>query len=182
MGRTATYRRRRGSRRARGRGGLGRLLFGARPFALLAVLAALWPALDPALVEPLGPLATDPERVTASFTRCGRGRGHACVVDGDTFKLGERKIRIIGIDAPEVHGQCAEERRLAERATARLQSLLNQGPFTMTGRIGDMQDRYGRDLRAVSRERGDGTVQSIASDMREAGLARRYLGYKASWC
>ncbi len=181
MGRTASYRRRSG-RRGRRRSSLGGLLSGARPFALFAVLAALWPALDPALVEPLGPLATDPERVTATFTRCGRGRGEACVIDGDTFKLGERKIRIIGIDAPEVRGQCAKERRLAEQATARLQTLLNQGPFVMTGRIGDMQDRYGRDLRALVRQRADGTTQSIAADMRESGLAARYLGYKASWC
>jgi endonuclease YncB( thermonuclease family) len=160
----------------------GGLLSGARPIALLAILLAAWPALDPALVEPLGSLASDPERVTARFIRCGRGRGHACVIDGDTFKLGDRKIRIIGIDAPEVSGACPRERKLAERATAGLQSLLNQGPFLMTGRIGDLQDRYGRDLRALDRERPDGSSQSIAAEMRDRGLAHRYLGTKMSWC
>lgn len=180
MERSRSYRRSRRIPNGR-RGGVGRLLSGARPFALFAALAALWPALDPALVEPLGPLASDPERVTATFTRCGRGRGQACVVDGDTFKLGTRKIRIIGIDAPEVHGQCAEEKALAERSTAKLQSLLNQGPFVMTGRIGDMQDKYGRDLRALTRTRGD-TTQSIAEEMRSSGLAHRYVGFKTGWC
>ncbi|MFC7535947.1 thermonuclease family protein [Sphingomonas sp. GCM10030256] len=155
---------------------------GLRPFALLAILLTLWPAFDPALVEPLGPLASDPERVSATFTRCGRGRGDACVIDGDTFKLGARKVRIIGIDAPEVKGQCASEIALAERSTRKLQALLNQGAFTMTGRVGDMQDRYGRDLRTLTRDRPGGTIQSIAEDMRASGLARRYVGFKVGWC
>ena len=147
------------------------------------MLLAIWPAADPALVEPWGPLATVPERVAASFTRCGRGRGHACVIDGDTFKLGQRKVRIIGIDAPEVKASCPAEARLAEASTAKLQSLLNQGPFTMTGRVGGSKDRYGRDLRALSRKRADGSTQSIADDMRASGLARRYLGgFRAGWC
>lgn len=181
MGRRRSFRRSRHSFGAR-QGGVARLLSGTRPFALLAALLALWPALDPALVEPMGPLASDPERVLATFTRCGRGRGDACVVDGDTLKLGSRKVRIIGIDAPEVNGQCAEEKRLAEQATLKLQSLLNQGPFTMTGRVGDLQDRYGRDLRALTRERTDGSTQSIAEEMRSSGLAHRYVSFKTSWC
>lgn len=143
---------------------------------------AIWPAMDPALVEPPAFLSTDPERISAQFTRCGRGRGHACVVDGDTFKLGQRKVRIIGIDAPEVNGACPGERRLAEAATARLQVLLNQGPFEMSGRLDEMQDRYGRDLRIVRRKLPGGGYQSVAKEMREGGLARRYVGMKSGWC
>lgn len=170
-----------GGRRRRS-GPLGRALASLRTLGLGAVLLALWPALDPALVEPPALLATGPERVDATFTRCGRGRGHACVVDGDTFKLGQRKVRIIGIDAPEVNARCPAEAQLASAATARLQQLLNQGPFTMTGRVDDSRDRYGRDLRALSRRRADGSTQSIAADMRASGHARRYLGTKQSWC
>jgi endonuclease YncB( thermonuclease family) len=150
---------------------------------LFGAAVMLWPALDPALVEPPALLASAPERVDARFTRCGRGRGHACVVDGDTFKLGSRKVRIIGIDTPEVNGQCARERQLAQAATDRLRELLNEGPFTMTGRIDDMTDRYGRDLRALSRSRADGSTQSIAAEMRASGHARRYLGgLRGGWC
>ena len=138
--------------------------------------------MDPALVEPPQFLSTDPERVSEQFTRCGRGRGHACVVDGDTFKLGQRKVRIIGIDAPEVNGACPEEIRLAEAATVKLQSLLNQGPFEMVGRFDDMRDRYDRDLRIVRRAAPGGGYQSIAEDMRASGHAHRYLGRKSSWC
>ena len=155
----------------------------ARPLVLATVLGALWPTLDPALVEPPGFLSTDPERIAEHFTRCGPGRGNACVIDGDTFKIGQRKVRIIGIDAPETHpANCAEEAQAGEAATVELMRLLNQGSFTMTGRIDDARDRYGRDLRVISRTRPDGSNQSIAEDMRSSGLAHRYLGHKTSWC
>ena len=154
-----------------------------RPFILGAILLTIWPAVDPALIEPPGFLSSDPEQVNEHFTRCGPGRGHACVIDGDTFKLGDRKIRIIGIDTAEVDARCPEEARLAEAATVELRRLLNQGLFRMVGRIGGQKDRYGRDLRALTRIRPDGTEQSIAEDMRASGLARRYLGgFRSGWC
>lgn len=170
------------ARRRSSRGALGPLAAAARPFVLLAGLLLAWAGLDPALIDPPRFLTLAPERIDERFTRCGPGRGHACVIDGDTFKLGKRKIRIVGIDAPEIHGQCPAETVLAERATRKLQTLLNQGPFTMTGRVGDMQDRYGRDLRTIERVRRDGTVQSFADEMRQAGLAHRYTGFKWGWC
>jgi endonuclease YncB( thermonuclease family) len=156
-----------------------RFLFAARPFFLAGVLFIAWAGADPMLVDPPGFLSSEPERISAHFTRCGPGRGNACVVDGDTFKLGKRKIRIIGIDAPETHpARCAEEARLGEQATARLQELLNQGPFEMVAPVYGKQDRYGRDLRSI--RRGD---RLIADDMRESGLANRYLGgFKQGWC
>ena len=155
-----------------------------RPFVLGAIAVLIWPTVDPALVEPPSFLSSAPERIGEHFTRCGPGRGHACVIDGDTIKLGSRKVRIIGIDAPETHPpNCAEEARLGEMATGKLQGLLNQGPFEMVGRSFNDRDLYGRDLRALTRARSDGSVQSIADDMRASGLAHRYLGgYKIGWC
>lgn len=148
-----------------------------------AVLAGLWPTLDPALIEPPAFLSAAPERVAMRFTRCGPGRGEGCVTDGETFKLGKRRIRIVGIDAPETHpATCPEEARLGEAATIELMRLLNQGPFQMTGRIDDMTDRYGRELRVLTRPLRNGATQSIAEDMRSSGLAHRYLGHKTSWC
>jgi micrococcal nuclease len=65
----------------------------------------------------------------------------------------------------------------------RLQELLNQGAFEMVGRIDDMKDRYGRDLRLIERKRPDGSTQSIAFELRAAGLAHRYFGgFKTGWC
>lgn len=56
-------------------------------------------------------------------------------------------------------------------ATARLQALLNEGPFEMVGSRADMTDRYGHDLRTILR---DG--RSIAEQLREEEVARRYRG------
>jgi len=157
--------------------------FVGRPFALAAILGALWVGYDPAVIEPPSFLSTAPEQVAEHFTRCGIGRGHACVIDGDTFKIGQRRVRIIGIDAPETHpARCAEESRLGEAATAKLQELLNQGAFEMVAPVYGSRDKYGRDLRAVQRRRTDGTLQSIADDMRTSGLAHRYAGFKTGWC
>ncbi len=136
------------------------------------------------LIDPPGFLSTDPERISEHFSRCGPGRSYACVIDGDTFKLGQRKVRIIGIDAPETHpANCPEEARLGEQATAKLQDLLNQGSFELVAPVYGKRDRYGRDLRSVRRIQPDGGMQSIADDMRASGLAHRYLGgYKPGWC
>ena len=42
---------------------------------------------------------------------------------------------------------------------------------------------YGRDLRSVRRTFPNGGTQSISDDMRDSGLAHRYLGgYKPGWC
>ena len=156
-----------------------------RPFILLGILVSTYiGAGDPALVEPPGFLQAAPEPISATFTRCGLGRSWACVIDGDTFKLGDRKIRIIGIDTPETHPpRCAEEARLGELATVKLQQLLNERPFQMVGRIDDQKDRYGRDLRVIRRLRGDGGYQNMAEQLRQAGLAHRYLGgFKTGWC
>lgn len=142
---------------------------------LLLIVGAL---LDPSLIGPVGPLAARPERVTASFTACGPGRGAACVVDGDSFKLGDRAIRITGIDAPELATpKCPAELALARRAADRLRSLLNEGEFEMIAHRLQQQDRHGRDLRVI--RRGD---RSIGSQLIDEGLAHRYVGSKRSWC
>lgn len=153
-----------------------------RTLILAALALLIWPTMDPALIEAPAFLSSEPETVDERFTQCGVGRSHACVVDGDTFRLGKRRIRIVGIDAPEIEGQCESERTLAGAATVKLTALLNEGPFVMTGRLDDMKDRYGRDLRVLTRTGPDGSTQSIASEMRESGLARRYIGRKLSWC
>ena len=134
--------------------------------------------LDPSLIPPVGPLAAPAQRVSTQFTPCGPGRGPACVIDGDTFKLGDRKIRITGIDAPELLApQCAGEEALARRAADRLLTLLNQGEFEMVAHRFQRQDRHGRDLMVVRRN-----GQSIGATLIDEGLAHRYLGSKWSWC
>jgi micrococcal nuclease len=67
----------------------------------------------------------------------------------------------------------------------RPQALLNQTAFEMVAPVYSGKDRYGRDLRTITRKGPDGSEQSIAAEMRASGLARRYLGgFKggADWC
>ena len=116
--------------------------------------------------------------VSATFTPCGPGRGNACVIDGDTFKLGERKIRITGIDAPELaHPLCPEEAALGRKSGDRLRALLNEGTFEMVPHRLQRLDQHGRELMVI--QRGD---VSIGDRLVEEGLAHRYLGSKESWC
>ena len=134
--------------------------------------------LDPALIRPFGPLAGRAQVVSAIFTPCGPGRGYACVIVGDSFKLGERKIRITGIDAPELaHPLCPEEAALARKSADRLRVLLNEGTFDMIPHRLQRLDQHGRELMVIQR----GGV-SIGDRLVDEGLAHRYLGSKESWC
>jgi endonuclease YncB( thermonuclease family) len=163
------------ARQPRGRRRWQRRLVSGLAAALLAIVGA---AFDPAIIAPFGPLAIAPESVSATFTRCGRGRGFACVIDGDTIKMGSRRVRIVGIDAPELaHPSCAAERALAERSARRLLVLLNQGPFNMTAHRFNRTDQYGRDLMVFTR---DG--RSIGQQLIDEGMAHRYVGMKQGWC
>lgn len=145
---------------------------------LIALLALVGALLDPSILPPIGPTAGRPERINANFTRCGEARSMACVVDGDTIRLGRRRVRLIGIDAPEIAGsQCPAERALGERAANRLLTLLNQGEFDLVGHRFHNRDAHGRDLRLL--RRGE---MSFSRQLIEERLARRYFGSKASWC
>ncbi len=142
----------------------------------MLLLLGLLLALSWWLQRPPAP-SVGPERVAEHFTRCGSEGGFACVVDGDSFRLGKRRIRIRGIDAPEREGACAAETALAERSAAQLTELLSAGAGTMTAVGGDERDQYGRELRALTRN-----GRSIGEEMVEAGLAHDYRGAKIGWC
>jgi micrococcal nuclease len=99
--------------------------------------------------------------------------------DGDSLRLGEERIRIIGLDTPEIHhAQCSREFALAMRAKEIAQDLIATGAVEIrrTGRV----DRYGRSLAAVS-------VGGVAwlNAMRAAGAAAREYdgrGRRQGWC
>jgi micrococcal nuclease len=114
---------------------------------------------------------------THTFSFCHVGGGTNCVVDGDTFWMDGRKIRIADIDTPETHPpRCPEEATLGAQATQRLQALLNAGPVTLESIERDT-DKYGRALRIVTR---DG--QSLGAMLVAEGLARPWEGSRRPWC
>lgn len=92
-----------------------------------------------------------------------------CVVDGDTIWVDREKIRLLDIDAPEMRGRCARERRLARASRDRLVELLNSRTVAIE-RVG--VDRYGRTLARL----GD-----VGEVLVKDGLARRW-GDRRGWC
>ncbi len=101
----------------------------------------------------------------------------ACaVVDGDTIHCGEQRVRLAGLDAPELRARCEEEARLAQAATERLRGLVEGGvTLHQTG-----QDRFGRTLAVVRDQRGE----DVAAVLIREGLARPYdgRGRREGWC
>lgn len=133
-------------------------------------LDAFWPRSTAAAVSSV-------DGVRASFGLCHTGGGSNCVVDGDTIWLRGQKIRVADIDAPETHEpHCQAERDLGDRATRRLQQVLNGGTITLQS-IDRDKDRYGRKLRIVL---VDG--ESVGDLLVSEGLARSYAGGRRPWC
>ena len=113
-------------------------------------------------------VATDWQASDTRFTICGQASSANCVVDGDTIRIGERRIRLTGYDAPEMDGACLAERQLALVAQAELAEWLNAGPFQLDGGDDPPRDRYGRELRAARRG-----AEALSDVMLARGLAHQ---------
>jgi endonuclease YncB( thermonuclease family) len=152
-------------------------LVGAAIFGVLMGASSLWDSLPAGWFSRSVPTATGETEVRAQFGFCHTGGGTNCVVDGDTIWLQGQNIRVADIDAPETHEYgCEEEKALGDRATARLQELLNGGAITL-GSIDRDEDKYGRQLRLVQ---VNGT--SVGDTLVNEGLARSYEGHRRPWC
>jgi micrococcal nuclease len=95
-----------------------------------------------------------------------RAPGDAVVVsvtDGDTIRvrLGEReeKVRLIGIDTPETHGQGGLRECFGKEASRRTAELLPEGATVRLVRDAEQRDRYGRLLAYVYTS--DGTFVNL---------------------
>ncbi|MPZ57179.1 MAG: nuclease [Rhizobiales bacterium] len=108
------------------------------------------------------------------------------VLDGDTFDARVRvwpgleittKVRLRGIDAPELRARCTEERIKAEAARDALAALLAQG------RVGISQvslDKYGGRIVAEASARN---VANLSEALLAGGHVRRYGGgRREGWC
>lgn len=76
---------------------------------------------------------------------------HGSVVDGDTFDLGEHRIRLWGCDAPEIaHGRRASQ-PYGDEAKARLQALI-EGKAVACEPKGRSRDRVVAQCRVAGRD------------------------------
>ena len=108
------------------------------------------------------------------------------VIDGDTIVVRARiwlgqdidtQVRLDGVDAPELKGQCSHERRLAEKARDLIQS------HTIAGVVVLRKIKYGKYAgRVVARvDPIDG--KELSQILIRAGLGRAYDGgRRLSWC
>ncbi|MET4118777.1 micrococcal nuclease [Bradyrhizobium sp. JR1.5] len=106
-------------------------------------------------------------------------------IDGDTFlarvhQQGGRdlvaRVRLRGIDAPEMKASCQEELDKAEAAARALRDLLGQGGVTITN-LGP--DKYGRVLADVATKR----TANVSAALLAGGYARSYNGgHRDGWC
>jgi endonuclease YncB( thermonuclease family) len=107
-------------------------------------------------------------------------------IDGDTFEARVHlapgqdvmtRVRLRGIDAPELKAACPEELRLAEAATDALRDQLRQGEVAIYN-IGP--DKYQGRVVADVATRYTGNVSAALVG---AGHARSYNGgHRAGWC
>jgi len=86
------------------------------------------------------------------------------VTDGDTIRCRDERVRLLGIDAPEMPGHCSAHRRCAPgdpyTSAASLRSAMT-GSLRIE-RVGD--DRYGRTLAIVASGRGDLSCWQLKHD------------------
>jgi endonuclease YncB( thermonuclease family) len=152
-------------------GGLIVLTVQSRPAP--AVPAEPAPPLSPSSIARAAPAATHPAEVLR-------------VIDGDTFEAKVNlwpgldittKVRLRGIDAPEMKARCGEERVKAEAARDALRSILDQGEVGIS-RV--TLDKYGG---RVDADASTASTPDIDGALLNSGLARRYPGgRRESWC
>ena len=101
-------------------------------------------------------------RTSPATTIYGEPISGCTTTDGDTIQCGSERIRLLGIDAPELPGHCRKGRDCAPgdpyASTSSLSGAMT-GQLTIT-RVGE--DRYGRTLALVAGANGDLSCWQLA--------------------
>jgi endonuclease YncB( thermonuclease family) len=108
------------------------------------------------------------------------------VLDGDTFEARVHlwpgldvttRVRLRGVDAPELKARCGEERAKAEAARDALRTILDQGEIGIS-RVA--LDKYGG---RVVADASTSRTPDVSAALVGAGVARRYSGgHRDGWC
>jgi endonuclease YncB( thermonuclease family) len=162
------------------------LLLAAACFAAgLTAGALLAPVGASRAVDAAAPVQTRPQLALPAL-RGGHPAEVLRVIDGDTFEARVRvwpgmdittRVRLRGIDAPEMHARCEDERGKALAAREALTRILSEGTVGIS-RIG--QDKYGGRVDADVATAG---TPDVSAAMLDGGFARRYSGgRRESWC
>jgi micrococcal nuclease len=152
---------------------------------LLSAAAAGAVILPAGLGNPASDVAPAPMRLASTGFEGPVSAQVTRVIDGDTFEasaaiwLGESidvHVRIAGIDAPELHARCDDERVKAEAARDFLAHRIEGSEVRLTA---VRYDKYGGRVDAdVADAQGD-----VGAGMLKAGLARPYHSERrAGWC
>ena len=102
------------------------------------------------------------------------------VYDGDTFRAylpnfqKDQRIRVRGVDTPEIKGKCQFEKELAIKAREFTKSFLKLGAVELKNLS---KDRYQRILADVF-VNGRGLDKALI----ERGLGRKWRGKRENWC
>jgi micrococcal nuclease len=117
-----------------------------------------------------------------SYAETFTSRGNAYrVVDGDTVARGKQRMRILGIDAPELRGgTCpAVEHAKGRDAKQYLANLLSSSDRVTVRRYKRQRDRYGRDVVQIWVN-----GRSVAGQMIKAGHAKVWsaAATRPNWC
>ena len=101
------------------------------------------------------------------------------VIDGDTIVVKARiwlgqdvetRVRLEGVDAPELAGRCERERALAARARAFLEAMVDSGEVVLS------QIQYGKFAGRVVARVETPSGEDLSAALLTAGLARAYAG------
>ncbi|MBW6423159.1 hypothetical protein KX729_17005 [Rhizobium sp. XQZ8] len=137
------------------------------------------PAQDEA-AKPAEPVRTDEKLAgayEAKFFLCGTAKQDDCVVSADRFVFHGQKIRLVGIEVPDIKKpRCEDERIKASDAELRVRAFLDSGPFELVTWHGNDAEIDGHKLRQVTRN-----GMSLADILVKEGLAKR-PGRGKGWC
>ncbi len=166
----------------------GASIFGAGiAFAAgIVVGAQLAPVTAARVAEMPAPLAAAVPDVPQAAMRASHPAEVLRVLDGDTFEARIRvwpgmdittKVRLRGIDAPEMKARCGEERSKAEVARTALARILAEGTV---GIAQVAPDKYGGRVVASASTRMTGDVSAA---LLNSNLVRSYGGgRRENWC